>query len=37
MVVIARTFSFVYKGKKVDPGQIGRELGVRNVLESIYI
>ena len=34
MVVIARTSSFAYKGKKVDLRQIGRELGVRYVVEG---
>ncbi len=34
MVVMARTSSFAYKGKKVDLRQIGRELGVRYVLEG---
>jgi len=29
MVVMARTSSFAYKGKKADLRQIGRELGVR--------
>jgi adenylate cyclase len=32
--VIARTTSFIYKGKTVDVKQIGRELGVRYVLEG---
>jgi adenylate cyclase len=32
--VIARNSSFVYKGKAVDIKQIGRELGVRYVLEG---
>jgi adenylate cyclase len=32
--VIARNSSFVYKGKTVDVKQIGRELGVRYVLEG---
>jgi TolB-like protein len=33
-LVIARTSSFIYKGRKVDVRQIGRELGVRYVLEG---
>ena len=32
--VIARNSSFVYKGKSVDIKQVGRELGVRYVLEG---
>jgi adenylate cyclase len=32
--VIARTTAFTYKGKRVDVRQIGRELGVRYVLEG---
>ena len=32
--VIARTTAFTYKGKPVDTRQIGRELGVRYVLEG---
>src|SRR5438309_7478561 len=32
--VIARTTAFAYKGKPVDVRQIGRELGVRYVLEG---
>jgi TolB-like protein/Tfp pilus assembly protein PilF len=32
--VIARNSSFIYKGRKVDVRQIGRELGVRYVLEG---
>jgi len=32
--VIARNSSFTYKGKAVDVRQIGRELGVRYVLEG---
>src|SRR5207244_5522634 len=32
--VIARTTAFTYKGKPVDVRQIGRELGVRYVLEG---
>jgi len=34
LVVIARNSSFAYKGKAVDVKQIGRELGVRYVLEG---
>ena len=34
LVVIARNSSFVYKGKAIDVKQIGRELGVRYVLEG---
>jgi TolB-like protein len=34
LFVIARNSSFVYKGKSVDVRQIGRELGVRYVLEG---
>ena len=34
MFVIARNSSFVYKGKAVDVRQVGRELGVRYVLEG---
>ena len=34
MFVIARTSSFQYKGKQVDVRRIGRELGVRYVLEG---
>src|SRR6516162_7708809 len=34
LFVIARTSSFTYKGKAVDIKQIGRELGVRYVLEG---
>ena len=34
MFVIARNTSFVYKGKAVDIKQVGRELGVRYVLEG---
>ena len=34
LFVIARTSSFTYKGKAVDVRQIGRELGVRYVLEG---
>src|SRR5262249_55146617 len=32
--VIARNSSFTYKGKSVDVKQVGRELGVRYVLEG---
>ncbi len=32
--VIARTTAFTYKGKPIDVKQIGRELGVRYVLEG---
>ncbi len=32
--VIARTTAFTYKGKPIDARQIGRELGVRYVLEG---
>ena len=34
LFVIARNSSFTYKGKSVDVRQIGRELGVRYVLEG---
>ena len=34
LFVIARNSSFVYKGKPVDARQVGRELGVRYVLEG---
>ena len=34
MHVIARNSTFTYKGKAVDVKQIGRELGVRYVLEG---
>jgi len=34
MLVIARNSSFAYKGKAVDIRQVGRELGVRYVLEG---
>jgi len=34
MFVIARTSSFKYKGKEVDVRRVGRELGVRYVLEG---
>src|SRR5205823_9470367 len=33
-VVIARNSAFSYKGKPVDPKQIGRELGVRYILQG---
>jgi TolB-like protein len=34
LFVIARNSSFAYKGRAVDPKQVGRELGVRYVLEG---
>jgi adenylate cyclase len=34
LFVIARTSSFAYKGKAVDPKRVGLELGVRYVLEG---
>src|SRR4029077_15258189 len=34
LFVIARNSSFTYKGKPVDVRQVGRELGVRYVLEG---
>ena len=34
LFVIARTSTFTYKGRKVDVKQVGRELGVRYVLEG---
>ena len=34
LFVIARNSSFAYKGKSTDIRQVGRELGVRNVLEG---
>jgi TolB-like protein/Tfp pilus assembly protein PilF len=34
LFVIARNSSFVYKGKRIDSKQVGRELGVRYVLEG---
>ena len=34
MFVIARNSAFIYKGKPVDVRQVGRELGVRYVLEG---
>jgi adenylate cyclase len=36
MFVIARTSSFKYKGKEVDVRTVGRELGVRYVLEGTF-
>ena len=33
LFVIARNSNFVYKGKAVDVRQVGRELGVRYVLD----
>ena len=33
-LVIARNSAFTYKGKAVDPKQVGRELGVRYILEG---
>jgi adenylate cyclase len=33
-LVIARNSAFTYKGKVVDPKQVGRELGVRYILEG---
>jgi len=33
-LVIARNSAFAYKGKSVDPKEVGRELGVRYVLEG---
>jgi len=35
LFVIARNSSFTYKGRAVDVKQIGRELGVRYVLEAV--
>ena len=35
LFVIARNSSFVYKGKAVDVRQVGRDLGVRYVLEGV--
>ena len=32
--MIARNSSFIYKGRVVDVKQVGRELGVRYVLEG---
>src|SRR5262249_21374391 len=34
LFVIARTSTFVYKGKAIKPQQVGQELGVRYVLEG---
>src|SRR5215467_7094056 len=34
LFVIARNSTFVYKGRSVDVKQVGRELGVRYVLEG---
>src|SRR5207237_6678041 len=34
LFVIARNSSFIYKGRAVDVKQVGRELGVRCVLEG---
>ena len=34
LLVIARNSSFAYKGKNVDVRTVGRELGVRSVLEG---
>jgi adenylate cyclase len=34
LYVIARNSTFTYKGKPVDVKQVGRELGVRYVLEG---
>jgi adenylate cyclase len=34
LFVIARNSSFIYKGRSVDVKQVGRELGVRYVLEG---
>ena len=34
LVVISRNSTFVYKGRAVDVRQVGRELGVRHVLEG---
>ena len=34
LFVIARNSSFTYKGRAVDVKQVGRELGVRYVLEG---
>jgi len=34
LFVIARNSTFVYKGKAIDVKQVGRELGVRYVLEG---
>jgi adenylate cyclase len=37
LFVIARNSSFTYKGKAVDIKQVGRELGVRYVLEGSFV
>ena len=37
LAVIARNSSFTYKGKNVDVKQVGRELGVRYVLEAACV
>jgi TolB-like protein len=34
LIVVARSSSFIYKGRNVDVKQIGRDLGVRYVLEG---
>jgi TolB-like protein len=34
LLVIARNSAFTYKGKSVDERQVGRELGVRYILEG---
>src|SRR6202008_2248101 len=34
MMVISRNTAFTYQGKRIDTKQIGRELGVRYVLEG---
>jgi TolB-like protein len=34
LFVVARNSSFIYKGKAIDIRQVGRELGVRYVLEG---
>jgi TolB-like protein len=34
MLVIARNSTFIYKGKAVDVKQVGRDQGVRYVLEG---
>ena len=36
LFVIARNSSFQYKGKAIDVRQVGRELGVRYVLEGVF-
>ena len=35
LFVIARNSTFTYKGRSVDVKQVGRELGVRYVLEAV--